>query len=609
MRLIEAATLELIDFVDGCNPPYACLSHRWSNEEVSYQQWQNKTPGLKSRAGYLKVIQACGIAQSQGIDFLWADTCCIDKTSSAELSEAINSMWTWYLNCAFCLAYLADIDGDQQRGPDGYVEKLENSEWFTRAWTLQELLAPSAVLFYDYQWRFLGTRQNLVRDIQDHTGIHPKALTSFRHSDWSIAQRMSWASMRKATRTEDVAYSLLGIFGINMPMLYGEGKKAYARLQGEIIRHSIDTSILAWDAPLASSDTEKRSLLAPGPICFKNAHSRIGLFSQLQDIPNSAHLSVLTVSTITNLGLEISLPLSPLHSSERRALVAFEAPYRDFTRPYYRRGCFVCLEQVHGDDLMQRRPVELYSRFLSAPDQPPSEELNLAWCKITIASQPYQRIGPSQDRFSLKSYMRWTGPDRNVWNAASSTVDERLFLDWGILATNGSSPYETVGVWLSEDLESSARLSYTVQVGFDSGHSPMVFICCTSRVIDELKQDVTAGVGSLFTADWMQLDVDMTQHESKAFSWVDYSNEGSDGVILSFYSRKGFRINWKAVALHLEPVLEDETGLEWSLGIQNTLVEDSDKALRSAVGQIEVESILRPQRLGLMDSFRLFFIK
>ena len=258
---------------------------------------------------------------------------------------------------------------------------------------------------------------------------------------------------------------------------------------------------------------------------------------------------------------------------------------------------------------MQRRPVELYSRFLSAPDQPPSEELNLAWCKITIASQPYQRIGPSQDRFSLKSYMRWTGPDRNVWNAASSTVDERLFLDWGILATNGSSPYETVGVWLSEDLESSARLSYTVQVGFDSGHSPMVFICCTSRVIDELKQDVTAGVGSLFTADWMQLDVDMTQHESKAFSWVDYSNEGSDGVILSFYSRKGFRINWKAVALHLEPVLEDETGLEWSLGIQNTLVEDSDKALRSAVGQIEVESILRPQRLGLMDSFRLFFIK
>lgn len=156
MRLIEAPTLELIDFIEGSIPPYACLSHRWSDEEVSFQQWQSRTPEIEARAGYLKVVQACEVAQGHGINFLWADTCCIDKTSSAELSEAINSMWTWYRDCTFCLVHLADVDGDQQRGPDGYVEKLDNSEWFTRAWTLQELLAPSAVLFHDFRWRFLG---------------------------------------------------------------------------------------------------------------------------------------------------------------------------------------------------------------------------------------------------------------------------------------------------------------------------------------------------------------------------------------------------------------------------------------------------------------------
>lgn len=605
MRLIEAPTLELIDFAEGCIPPYACLSHRWSNEEVSFQQWQNRTPEIEAHAGYIKVVQACEVAQGHGINYLWADTCCIDKTSSAELSEAINSMWTWYLNSTLCLAYLADIDGDQQRGSDGYVEKLDKSEWFTRAWTLQELLAPSTVLFYDSRWRFLGTKHNLVRDIQAHTDIHLKALTDFRHSDWSIAQRMSWASTRKATRTEDIAYSLLGIFDINMPMLYGEGKKAFFRLQEEIIRHSIDTSILAWDASLAPPDTDKRTLLAPTPVCFKNGRSRTGLFSQLQDLPNAAHLSVIATSTITNLGLDVTLPLSPWDGSERRALIAFESPHRDLSQGLHRRGCFLCLDRVR-ENILQRKPIELYSRFLSAPDLPSSEEFNLEWSKITIAAQPYQRIGLAQDRFRLEPYMRRTGPDCNVWSAKRDRVDQRPFLDWGVLVTNGSSPFETLGVWLSEDVESTEKSSYTVQFGFESGHSPMAFICCTSKSIDELRADITAGTGSFFTSDWMQTDIQMTQHESKAFSSADWSTDGSYGVILDFYSRKKFRINWKAVELELEPLLEDETGLEWSLGVRNTLTATSDEVLRTVVRQHEVESVLRPQQSGLLGILRQF---
>ena len=164
-----------------------------------------------------------------------ADLCCIDKTSSAELSEAINSMYRWYQESGVCYAYLADVP------PNAFSK----SRWFTRGWTLQELIAPSTVIFLDQKWQEIGTKSSLQRVISEITGIPTDILLGGDLEDASIAQRMSWASKRETTRVEDAAYCLMGIFSIHMPMLYGEGERAFIRLQEEIMRVSDDHSLFA----------------------------------------------------------------------------------------------------------------------------------------------------------------------------------------------------------------------------------------------------------------------------------------------------------------------------------------------------------------------------
>jgi hypothetical protein len=178
----------------------------------------------------------------------------IDKTSSAELTEAINSMYSWYREAAVCYAYLSDVltkDGiDIENRSIGSFAK---SRWFTRGWTLQELLAPTNVLFYDADWAEIGSKAELCEDVSIITGIPSQALAGATHlGAFPIAERMSWASTRSTTRVEDAAYCLLGIFDVNMPLLYREGYKAFSRLQDEIMRTSTDQSIFAWADPKAS---------------------------------------------------------------------------------------------------------------------------------------------------------------------------------------------------------------------------------------------------------------------------------------------------------------------------------------------------------------------
>ena len=176
------------------------------------------------------------------------DTCCIDRSSSADLSEAINSMYQWYGQAKYCIAYLADISivKDETR-----VERKRfwESEWFKRGWTLQELLAPPEVVFYDRSWKAIGTKNRLKAYISRATHISIRHL--FRPSEASVAAKMSWASHRQTSRPEDIAYSLLGLFDVNMPLLYGEGEyKAFQRLQYEIVRSRNDESIFAWSSPM-----------------------------------------------------------------------------------------------------------------------------------------------------------------------------------------------------------------------------------------------------------------------------------------------------------------------------------------------------------------------
>ncbi len=193
-------------------------------------------------------------AKEQGFGWVWDDTCCIDKRSSAELGEAINSMFRWYAEAAVCFAYLEDVEDDcvvQETN-----SAFRRSVWFTRGWTLQELLAPQLVLFFSRGWKCLGTKVGLARLVCGITGIDIEVLTMRRAlKHVSVARRMLWAANRKTSRIEDRAYSLLGIFDVSMSTIYGEGSYAFRRLQVKIMKRNSDHTLFAWGDAWRHSDT------------------------------------------------------------------------------------------------------------------------------------------------------------------------------------------------------------------------------------------------------------------------------------------------------------------------------------------------------------------
>lgn len=264
MRLLDTATLNFKEFPDRPDKPYAILSHRWGAEEVTLKEFRKSRDKIQHRAGYRKILEFCKVARARGYGLAWLDTCCIDKRSSAELSEAINSMYDWYKQSEECYVWLEDYAGS--------LDRLEQCEWFRRGWTLQELLAPSRVIFFTADWRVIGHKfflagsqvcgchangrdfshfasigAHIAPELAAATGVPQEFLTTKPYYHASIALRMSWASNRRCTRPEDRAYSLLGMFDVNMPLLYGEGYKSFERLQDEIMRKSDDTSIFCHD--------------------------------------------------------------------------------------------------------------------------------------------------------------------------------------------------------------------------------------------------------------------------------------------------------------------------------------------------------------------------
>ncbi|KAK1468565.1 hypothetical protein CMEL01_00332 [Colletotrichum melonis] len=269
MWLINVDTLQLEEFIEP-DFPYAILSHTWASEEVSFQELKNqRDDNVWRKSGYHKIYNTCRVAKSLDLDYVWVDTCCIDKASSAELSEAINSMFRWYNRSWICFAYLSDVN--DLAGSATLIENLRASRWFTRGWTLQELIAPKVVTFYNASWQLLGSKDTLSPSLSSITGIDEAILIGKAPLlKVPVATRMSWASKRQTTRIEDSAYCLLGIFDINIPLLYGEGEKAFARLQFEILQETDDLSLLAWTSTL--SDPERREeysgLLAKSPSDF-----------------------------------------------------------------------------------------------------------------------------------------------------------------------------------------------------------------------------------------------------------------------------------------------------------------------------------------------------
>lgn len=241
-------------------PAYAILSHTWStnpDDEVLLKDVENGT--CSTKPAFAKLENAMQRAMLDGWGWLWIDTVCIDKTSSVELSEAINSMYEYYQKSQKCYALLSDVEGVEVNA------SFESSRWFKRGWTLQELLAPKEVQFLNGQWKSLGYRDSLHETISKITGIEYGYLTgSLPVEHASIAKRMSWAATRETTRDEDMAYSMIGLFDVNMPMLYGEGAtKAFLRLQEEIIKSNEDQSIFAWVRHSCYRSTSTNTNLVP----------------------------------------------------------------------------------------------------------------------------------------------------------------------------------------------------------------------------------------------------------------------------------------------------------------------------------------------------------
>ncbi|THU97580.1 HET-domain-containing protein, partial [Dendrothele bispora CBS 962.96] len=279
MRLLHTETLQVTEF-DTNIPIYAILSHTWQEDEVTFQDIQNHDVA-KCKAGWSKIENACKYARQYKFDWIWIDTCCIDKSSSAELSEVLNSMYQYYGEGRVCIAYLSDFEKGS-RNITEFLDRMKSCRWFKRGWTLQELIAPRYMVFLDKDWQHVGTRFGLRRVISEITSIPVPVFETGPLLDiYSTAQKMSWAASRETKRPEDIAYCLMGLFGVNMPTIYGEGEaKAFMRLQQEIIKYSDDRSIFAW---VASHDYHRdRGLFASSPLEFASS-GEVGVSYDLGD--------------------------------------------------------------------------------------------------------------------------------------------------------------------------------------------------------------------------------------------------------------------------------------------------------------------------------------
>lgn len=214
-------------------PPYAILSHTWGDQEVLFNDILGSTG--RNKTGFEKIRFCTEQARRDNISHCWIDTCCINKNDLVELQDAINSMFRWYARAVRCYVFLSDVSTKSGLSSSTWESSFRSSRWFTRGWTLQELLAPRRVTFFSREGEQLGDRTILEQQIHEITGISKSALRSTPLDTFTVSERLSWTTGRTTTRKEDIAYSLLGIFGVYLPANYGEGEEhAFTRLYREI---------------------------------------------------------------------------------------------------------------------------------------------------------------------------------------------------------------------------------------------------------------------------------------------------------------------------------------------------------------------------------------
>ncbi|KAI1802675.1 heterokaryon incompatibility protein-domain-containing protein [Daldinia bambusicola] len=280
MWLLNTAklTLEYFNETQVQKISYAVLSHAWGPDEVLFYEVQGNRAAIRRKAGWVKTVRFCEEAFARGYLHAWIDTCCIDKRNSADLSEAINSMYRYYHDSALCIIYLEDVHMYNKEADyslptpepitrDELLARIRATRWLTRGWTLQELIAPARRSFFASDWSEIEDGDDLLDTIAESAQLSKRILEDrdlLRR--FSIGERMKWASTRQTTREEDIAYCLAGIFDVSIPVLYGEGaRNAFRRLQLEIMRTSFDMTIFAW-----RGDYDSSGLLARSPADFRD---------------------------------------------------------------------------------------------------------------------------------------------------------------------------------------------------------------------------------------------------------------------------------------------------------------------------------------------------
>ncbi|KAK3949794.1 HET domain-protein [Pseudoneurospora amorphoporcata] len=503
MHLIDTTTLTLQSFMRPVNrlPSYAILSHTWyqsPGDEVTFQDFTSLPPHeLEQKRGYAKIKQTCQRAKKSGIKWAWVDTCCINKQSSAELTEAINSMWAWYRGATVCFAFLDDLepvpvpvsdDGGSNVGSnvsastgsrtgsttsshtqaermdhlshDEKVRRFGACYWFTRGWTLQELIAPSKMGFYNSNWEFVGEKPALKHVLAEITQISESVLeNSALLPTIPAAQRMSWASSRVTTRPEDMAYCLLGIFDVQIPLLYGEGEKAFIRLQEEIIKETNDFSLFAWKTGRGSATQHQKhwGILAPSP----------KEFASCRDIEVWGNPLYNAECLITSKGLRITpAPGDGLRSGSSR-FKNVEGTYILDLGCYHRsqkdKAIGVFLQQ-HGSDLYCRVMPEILPMWPTGPGQQPVLRKSRGFHITKTVSQVASTMLGSSHRWAFNLSQVFTAmadikyrPQQSQFQPEESWDGERM-----LFLSQGSRDFQCCAVFVTTRTDGLGALRISV---------------------------------------------------------------------------------------------------------------------------------------------------
>jgi hypothetical protein len=388
MRVIDTSTYQISSGEQTAfrTEGYAILSHRWVGVETTYEQISQQSTVTELRKSnslspqLQKIRGACRIARQLGLRWIWIDSCCINKANSVEETESINSMFRWYRDATVCITYLSDVkvnlhEADKSSAAIFNSTHAENSPsvWFQRGWTLQELLAPRIMKFYDARWQYMGTKSELARPLQLITGIKESYLTgeeNFREA--SVAAKMSWMAGRETSRIEDIAYSMLGIFNVHMNPQYGEGMRAFRRLQQELLASTTDESIFAWKKPL---DGPAAHIKASGKVAF--AEDEWGLLAASPEwFRYSGNVTVAAANdldrplggySITGQGVAGPIPENVRQTSEFVAGLTLVGvvPYLAYKAVRVRQDNKFILNCLEPDDKGKLRSVRIYLRVVS----------------------------------------------------------------------------------------------------------------------------------------------------------------------------------------------------------------------------------------------------